>query len=147
MTLVEVLATLLLSSLVIMLIWTTVAISMKYNIVESKKLQMQQDANYMITDIQRIHRKYDCYKITEKDSGSWEVQDCENGKVISVYTSSIYKYKVDGPVNKIYTKDEPPLNGSYYPSYDLSIKVSDLTKEKPFVEIETTISRIDEGKN
>src|SRR5690606_7167197 len=64
MTLVEVLVTLVLVSLVITLIWTTVMVSMKYNIVETNKLRWQQEANRIITVIQQLHRKCDTYSLT-----------------------------------------------------------------------------------
>ena len=53
MTLVEVLVVLVLSSLVTLLIWTTVSISIKYNINETKKLRLQQEMNYIITKLQK----------------------------------------------------------------------------------------------
>lgn len=71
MTLVEVLAVLLLTALVVMLIWTTVLTSMKYNITETKKLRMQQEANFIITNLQQIHRKCDTYKLEERDGEIW----------------------------------------------------------------------------
>jgi len=66
MTLVEVLATLVLSSLVMIIIWTTVSISMKYSATETKKLHLQQEANYIITKIQQVHRQSDCYRLEIK---------------------------------------------------------------------------------
>jgi len=146
MTLVEVLATLLLSSLVIMLIWTTVAITMKYNLTETKKLQMQQDANYIITDIQRIHRKYDCYQIIKQENnGSWEVQECANGKIISVYSNPAFQYELSEQPEKIYTKNkQDDINGLYTPSYLLIVEVYVTENKGPSIKVQTTISRIDE---
>ncbi|GKV54431.1 hypothetical protein NCCP2222_03780 [Sporosarcina sp. NCCP-2222] len=146
MTLVEVLATLLLTSLVIVLIWTTVAISMKYNVTETKKLQMQQDANYIITDIQRIHRKYECYQIIQENQGSWEVQECSNGKIISVYSNPAFKYELSGQPEKIFTKQKKEEAGvRYSPSYLLTVSVNTDKNNGPSIKVQTTISRIDES--
>lgn len=80
MTLVEVLAVLLLTSFVILLIWTTVLTSMKYNITETKKIRMQQEANYVIAGIQRIHRQCDSYTIVKEKEQIWMV-NCKNGTI------------------------------------------------------------------
>lgn len=79
MTLVEVLATLLLTALITTLIWTSISISLKYNIVETKKLKMQQEANYIITAIQSIHRKEKCYK-TLISKNEIIISNCENAE-------------------------------------------------------------------
>ncbi|PIC83858.1 hypothetical protein [Sporosarcina sp. P1] len=56
MTLVEVLATLLLVTLVTGLIWTTISISSRSSVLETNKLRLQQEGNYISTEILRIHR-------------------------------------------------------------------------------------------
>ncbi|WP_252502820.1 PilW family protein [Sporosarcina sp. Marseille-Q4943] len=147
MTLVEVLATLLISSLVIMLVWTTVTISMKHNIVETKKLQMQQEVNYIITDLQNIHRKSKnvCYQIKEED-GMWKIVECLNGDTISTYFNPKFNYELSGYPDMIFTKQKEAMNAgrAYSPSYSLSVKVSSLDDKGPILEISTTISRFDE---
>nr|WP_269136027.1 prepilin-type N-terminal cleavage/methylation domain-containing protein [Sporosarcina cyprini] len=145
MTLVELLATLLLSSVIILLIWTTIAISMKYNVTETKKLQMQQEANYIITDIQRIHRNAVCYKI-EQVNGTWMSIDCLSDKRISIYTNPNFNINLAGPSGPIYTKDKQSKdeNGTYYPSYILTVTITDSDKKNLNIEIQTTISRFDE---
>ncbi|AMQ05971.1 prepilin-type N-terminal cleavage/methylation domain-containing protein [Sporosarcina psychrophila] len=91
LTLVEVLVTLVLSTLVVALIWTTVSISMKYNITESKKLLLQQEANYIITKLQQEHRHRDCYKINiEKEQVS--IGNCENEPSFQEVVSTGFYY-------------------------------------------------------
>lgn len=146
MTLVEVLATLLLSSLFILLIWTTVAISMRYNIVETKKLKMQKEANYIITDIQRIHRSFECYQITTDDQGTWRSSKCSNGEVITIYSNSDYRYLLDGYPSEIYTKPIKDKEEDY--SYELSVKIYELDNNNdnnPNLEVKTVISRYEEN--
>jgi len=79
MTLVEVLATLLLVTLVTGVIWTTISISSRSNISETNKLRLQQEGNYISTEILRIHRtckEYDLVITPTKIS----VENCEIDK-------------------------------------------------------------------
>lgn len=91
MTLVEVLAALVLSSLVILLIWTTISISMKYNIAETKKLRLQQEMNYVVTRIQQEHRYRDCYIISIKEK-EISIGNCENNSPYQEVISSGFLY-------------------------------------------------------
>lgn len=77
MTLVEVLATLVLLSLVAGIIWSTISISTKLNVAETSTLRLQQESNYIIAELQKIHRKCDSYtfNITKEFV---EVSNCEN---------------------------------------------------------------------
>lgn len=145
MTLVEVLASLLITSLVIILIWTTILISIKYNIVESNKIQMQQEVNYIITDLQRIHREFNCYQI-KSVNGEWRSIDCSNGYTISTYSNPEFKYQISGYPEYIYTvqKDAVVAGKSYSPSYPLKVKGFYADKASLILEITTTISRFDE---
>ncbi|PIC70693.1 hypothetical protein CSV77_07165 [Sporosarcina sp. P16b] len=75
MSVVELLATLLLVSLVSVIIWTTFSISTRMNTSETAKLRLQQEANYIATEAQRLHRKclsYEFVVMPQKVS----VQNC-----------------------------------------------------------------------
>ena len=76
-TLVEVLATLVLLSLVTGVIWSTISLSAKLNVAETSTLRLQQESNYIIAELQKIHRKCDSYtfNITKEFV---EVSKCEN---------------------------------------------------------------------
>lgn len=76
-TLVEVLATLVLLSLVTGVIWSTISQSAKLNVAETSTLRLQQESNYIIAELQKIHRKCDSYtfNITKEFV---EVSNCEN---------------------------------------------------------------------
>lgn len=76
-TLVELLAVLLLLSMVVALVWTTVLTSMRYNLSETNKLKMQEEANLIITNLQNIHRKCDNYMIENRNGGIW-MTGCKN---------------------------------------------------------------------
>lgn len=144
MTLIEVLATLLISSLVIMLIWTTVAISMKYNFVEMKKLRLQQEANRIITEIQQYHRQCEAYELTANHQ-EIQIKHCvvngvdQGAKQIA--NDFYYAIYVDTDLelgeNKLYPIDAKGINASY----DLTLMVSDPAKQNPKVTIDSKISR------
>ncbi|AXH99322.1 hypothetical protein DV702_05945 [Sporosarcina sp. PTS2304] len=64
MTVVELLATLLLVTFVSGIIWTTISIATKFNIGETSTLRLQQEANYIISELQQIHRNCEKYSLT-----------------------------------------------------------------------------------
>lgn len=135
MTLIEVLATLVLTSLVIMLIWTTVTISMKYNLAETKKLRMQQEANYIITKIQDIHRTKECYQITNT-ANEIVIEGCENED----FTLSL---RSDYQFGSVFAKGVEIVRPE---EEDLSITLVLMDKENKtrYIEIETIITRYKE---
>lgn len=79
MTLVEVLATLLLVTLVTGLIWTTISISSRSNVLETNKLRLQQEGNYISTEILRIHRTCKEYDLVITPTNI-SVENCEIDK-------------------------------------------------------------------
>ena len=136
MTLVEVLAVLLLTALVMMLIWTTVLTSMKYNITETKKLKMQLEANHIITDLQQIHRKCDTYKLEERDGQIW-LTDCTGIDVQSdKKIGSENSFKISG-----LPTEREILAKTTDSSMDVNLIVFDPVKNKLKVSVSTVISR------
>lgn len=138
MTLVEVLATIVLVSMVVILIWTGVFISMRYNVAETKKLRLQQDANYIITEIQRIHRSCDKYDLTISKNEIY-IKNC-----ILASSSS----KPDFTIANIFQYESiPEFKGALIETkknesnINFTLTVKDNENEKIFVEIPTTISR------
>ncbi|GKV68796.1 hypothetical protein NCCP2716_12940 [Sporosarcina sp. NCCP-2716] len=91
LTLVELLAVLVLISLVTALIWTTISISFKHTEVETTKLQLQQEANLVITKLQAAHRKGECYDISISDNNI-SVKACEGTEVLLRHTSDQFRY-------------------------------------------------------
>ncbi|WP_432358370.1 prepilin-type N-terminal cleavage/methylation domain-containing protein [Sporosarcina sp. UB5] len=144
MTLVEVLVTLVLVTLVIALIWTTVVVSMKYNIVETKKLRWQQEANRIITEIQQLHRKCETYNLTATHEEIRIEQCIVNGVdqgTKQIASDFYYEIYVDGDTDveesKLYLIDAKGYNASY----DLTIVMRDPDKKNPHVTIDSNISR------
>jgi prepilin-type N-terminal cleavage/methylation domain-containing protein len=138
MTLIEVLATILLVSMVVVLIWTGVLISMRYNVAETKKTHLQQEANYIITEIQRIHRYCDSYDLTISRN-EISVKNCylasSNSKTDFTIANT---YQYESTPEYIGKLIETKKNDSYI---NFTLTVRDIKNKKLFVEIPTTISR------
>lgn len=132
-SLVEVLAVLALSSLLILLIWTTVLTSMKHNVSETKKLKLQQEANYVIAEFQRIHRQCDQYEVEINDT-QIELKNC-NGPISNRIISKGYNYRettfLKGSIDAKKTNAKLPF----------TLTIKDRNNEKLTIEISTTLSR------
>lgn len=135
MTLVEVLAVLVLSSLVILLIWTTAMTALKYNITETKKLRMQEEANYIITEIQRIHRQCSQYELIVKID-EISMKNCIGPNSISDRLIS-RGFNYNGTT---YLKDKIDAKKKDA-SIPLTLVINDLDNARLEMEITTTISR------
>lgn len=140
MTLVEVVATLLISSLVIILIFTTLSISTNYNISETKKLRLQNEMNYIITDIQNFHRKCESYEISILEN-KIEIKDCKTKKeILNKIISTDYIY--NSTPNILNEVIETRGTDS---SYKLKLIITDPGNTKLSVSISTNISRFNEN--
>lgn len=108
MTLVEVLATLVLISLVTGLIWTTVSIATKFGVSETSELKLQQEANYIITELQRIHRNCYTYELIIK-TDEIKIENCyDEDKALPKYDGVISNTYIYYPVReprKTYTTE------------------------------------------
>lgn len=107
LSLVELLAVLVLISLVTGTIWTTLSVSIKHNVVETTNLQLQQEANLVITKIQQEHRKHTCYQIII-NKNEIEILDCVNQtKYLEIESEKFYY----GPnINEIIEPKQEDLN-------------------------------------
>ncbi|MFC5603949.1 prepilin-type N-terminal cleavage/methylation domain-containing protein [Sporosarcina koreensis] len=144
MSLVEVLVTLVLVSLVITLVWTTVLVSMKYNIVETKKLRWQQEANRIITEIQQYHRKCDTYDLMATHQ-KIQINHCivngvdKGGEQIA--NDFYYAMYVDTDLAVEESKIYPIISKGINASYSIKLTVRDPAKENPKVTIDSKITR------
>jgi len=129
-TLVELLATLSLLSIVVVLIWTTFFITTKHNVTETSKLRLQQEANYILTEIQQQHRHLDCYEL-EIEENKIKLLNCEEPSALIKVISSGYKYGVYSS-SQIYPKKE---------DLPFTLIISDPINNKQKVTVETTITR------
>lgn len=78
MTLVEVLATLLLLSLVTGVIWTTISIATQFNVSQTSVLSLQKEANYIVSELQRVHRNCNTYELVIT-ANEVKVMNCKSG--------------------------------------------------------------------
>lgn len=160
MTLVEVLAALLLISLVSVIIWTTISIATQFNIGETTSLKLQQEAKYIISELQKVHRTCEEYNITISQK-EVSINDCEaiNGGKGDLAADEIisngYQYIAiiggDEVAEKTPDKMIEGIDFIEYIDYsvrplkeDLEIPyfaVIDLKNDKRYVNIPTTISR------
>ncbi|REB07166.1 prepilin-type N-terminal cleavage/methylation domain-containing protein [Sporosarcina sp. BI001-red] len=130
MTLVELLAVLVLISLVTGIIWTTMSISMKHNSVETTKLQLQQEANAVITKLQREHRVRECYNLNIEEH-EITITNCEDQPAFKEILGNEFKY---GPfMNR---KIQPKKGNTRF-----NLEVTDLTNPKLTVTVPTEITR------
>ncbi|WP_301108367.1 prepilin-type N-terminal cleavage/methylation domain-containing protein [Sporosarcina sp.] len=153
MTLIEVLATLVLLTLVTGIIWTTVSIATKFNVSETTSLQLQQEANYIISEMQQVHRNCFTYKLSITDD-EIRINECldSNNSVINSFNgviSNSYHYLPEIKNQKF----KPSAKNSFYENEDnVKIKVEndlelndliliDPINKKKRVKISTTISR------
>lgn len=128
-TLVEVLATLVLISLVTGIIISTLLHSMKYNEMETTKTTLQQEMNYVVAELQRIHRIGDTYTLTIDENVVKIKADTE------LIISRDYFYEVDGDfIDKVI---DPTKESVYLNEFIIKSKKN----EKWKVEISTIISR------
>lgn len=75
LTLLEVLASLVLVSLVVALAMTTFNIGVKYNVIETTKTKMQQESNLIVSTLMNVHRTENCYKIKNVSTITINVYD------------------------------------------------------------------------
>lgn len=131
MTLVEILAVLVLISLVTGIIWTTINISIKHNALETTKTQLQQDANFIITKIQQKHRSSECYRLIIQEQ-EVSLRNCEGNQESNEIIGQKFKY---GPLQDVELK---PKKTS---TYELTLEVKDPLNRKLSVTVPTIISR------
>lgn len=140
MTLVEVLATLVLLSLVTGVIWTTISISTKFNVSETSVLKLQQEANYIVSELQRVHRNCYTYEliITTKEV---KILNCKNEENATIpgydgIVSNIYEYM---PVRN--PSEPDPIDTTKDNLNILDFKVIDPVKRIRNISIPISLSR------
>lgn len=138
-TLIEVLAVLILTSIIAVAAWTALSIGMKYTTVETSKTEIQQDANVAVTKLSSIHRQSDKYAI-KIESGQLVISTLNGGiwgsfeKVLDEPYSFVGT-KVDGrEVSSTAIEIEPRKEHA-----NLDLK---LIKNGQSLDVQTTLTRI-----
>ncbi|WP_394119730.1 hypothetical protein [Planococcus donghaensis] len=104
-SLVEVLAVLLLVSIIGGIGWTALNIGIKHNSVETTKTQLQQEANLIVTKLVNEHRRSDHYYLRLSD-GQLEINSCDTDDMAGESCDGFMKltqqsYRHKGSVNGI----------------------------------------------
>ena len=146
-SLVEVLAVLLLVSIIGGIGWTALTIGMKHNSAETTTTQLQQEANLIVTKLVNEHRRSDHYYLRVAD-GQLEINSCDADDVGGESCDGFMKlteqdYRHKGTINGI---DFTLLNSieSFNPKKShvkLVLIVTD-QEEQLSVEVETKLTRI-----
>ncbi|MEK5069477.1 PilW family protein [Sporosarcina sp. FSL K6-1508] len=132
-TLIELLAVLVLVTMVGTLIMTTFFIANRFNVTETKKMKMQQEANYIITAVLQKHRTVDeCYNLNVSDTGEKIIFSICDEPGTEVIIAENFKYKLSELENRVRPKDG-----------DLSttLTVSDPENENLSVSVNTIFQR------
>lgn len=137
LTLIELLATILLSSMVVIILMTTFSIGIKYNISESKKVRLQQEANLVIATITNKHRDGECYSLDKEGEKLFFYTCGDNKTKQESVTENLFKYEID--TNEF--SGNPKKD-----DLEISLTVIDPVNEKLKVTINSTISRIKTDK-
>ena len=152
----EVLAVLVLVSLVATLVWTTFSVAFRYNITETKKLKMQQNANYIVSAILQKHRTVnDCYKLNIIEDGDKLVfSDCKMEPVVEEVLGKDFKYELidieilldDVENEKGETIVLPVVVKPKTENLQTTLKVTDPNNDKLFVTVDTIFKRYKSNK-
>lgn len=145
-TLVELLSVLVLISLVTGIIWTTLNISVKHNVVETTKLKLQQEANAVITKLQYEHRRKDCYRLISTKNEIF-IQGCEDVPSFKNIISSGYFYEASEYENSLSGDDtyKSQIDVRVEPKRsnlnNLYLKIIDKNNPKLSLTIQTSVTR------
>ncbi|MDN7226971.1 prepilin-type N-terminal cleavage/methylation domain-containing protein [Planococcus sp. N064] len=86
-TLVELLATLVIASLIVGIAWTALSIGMKHSAIEKNETHLQQEANLIITTLANAHRQNDYYTLRYNAKNQLEIQVCQKAATCNVSTA------------------------------------------------------------
>lgn len=138
-TLVELLAALLLVSIIATAAWTALSIGMKHTTTETSKTEIQQDANSMISQLSAAHRQSDSYKI-----------QFQNDQLLLQTCSETACGDFEPVLDKAYDFSGTVINGISAPNESALIEPKkehtniqlELTRNGRSLSIQTTLTRI-----
>ncbi|MCP1144173.1 PulJ/GspJ family protein [Lysinibacillus endophyticus] len=134
-TLMEVLATLVLLSIIGLIAWNVFFQGTKYSNIELKKTQMQQEVNYINSKLTDIHIRNETYQIDiAPDSCSFSV----------LYGGSIDEFKHRGYCINIESYNSPTLldNPINQKDIDLKLKISDKSNLDNYIEVDIFLHKL-----
>lgn len=146
-TLVELLAALLLVSIIATIAWTTITIGMRHGTSETNKTIMQQDMNLMVSSLMSAHRGSEKYSVIFQNNyllidACDKSGDCELSEIAGEYDfseSRINDIEIDT------SSTTPAIISDLKPREKhtkIKLKITDIYNEKNFLIVDTTLSRI-----
>ena len=151
-TLVEVLAALLLVSVIAVVAWTTLTIGFKHAAVETEKTEIQQDANLIISTLTGVHRRSASYSLIF-EANKLKINSCtdavtcrdtvieESYDFTGTMVNNVLVDSYDGSPD-VFSNLEPKKNHT-----TLKLVLTDLNNPKNTLTVETTLTRILTGMN
>ena len=138
-TLVELLAALLLVSIIATAAWTALSIGMKHTTAETSKTEIQQDGNIIIAQLSAAHRQSDSYKI-----------QFHNDRLLIQTCSETACGDFEPVLDKAYDFSGTVINGVSAPNESAKIEPKkehtniqlELTRNGRSLSIHTTLTRI-----
>lgn len=145
-TMIELLAALILVSVIAGVAWTAMSIGFKHSVVETSKTQIQQDANLITAKLSAVHRKSDSYWLTFENK-QLVVKTCFDDKGCGPY---------ERVIDKTFDFKETTINGEVYEGAafaEIEILPKEqhtafnlrLTSGKTTISIDTVLTRIITG--
>lgn len=146
-TLVELLAALILVSIIAVIAWTTITIGMRHGISETNKTIMQQDMNLMVSSLMAAHRGSEEYSIIFENghmliNACDKEGDCKLNEIGGAYN---FSGSVINNLEVSPSSDAPLIISGFKPRQKhtkVTLKITDLNNEKNFLIVDTTLSRM-----
>ncbi|MFP8782154.1 PulJ/GspJ family protein [Planococcus plakortidis] len=146
-TLVELLAALILVSIIAVIAWTTITIGMRHGTSETNKTIMQQDMNLIMSSLISAHRNSEKYSVIFENNhllinACDKSGDCKLSEIAGEYDFS------ESMINNIEINTSsaaPIVISDLNPSekhIKVSLKITDINNEKNFIIVDTILSRI-----
>lgn len=147
----ELLAALVLVSIIATIAWTALTTGMKHGTAETNKTIMQQDANLMISSLMAVHRGSDKYSIIFEDN-QLKLDYCDKTNICGVREISS-KYDFTGSkVNDtdVDASSSPIVIADLTPEKEhtkITLKITDLNNIKRTLKVDTTLTRVLTNQN
>ncbi|AIY05151.1 hypothetical protein Plano_1186 [Planococcus sp. PAMC 21323] len=145
-TMIELLAALVLVSIVVAGAWTAMTIGFKHSVVETTKTHIQQDANLIVSKLSANHRQSESYKL-KFENGQLMLKTCTTETTCSTYQRVIdqnYDYNGTSINGKSYTGSTFSEVTIYPKKQHNPVKLK-LTSGKTSISIDTVLTRIITG--
>lgn len=138
-SLVEILAALLLVSVIVAAAWTALTIGMKHTAVETSKTEIQQDANIIISKLSAVHRQSERVNIKFQNNLMW-VQTCTQTVCNGFETVLDKEYDFTGSI--INGNADLTVESMIEPKKNHANIYLNLNKNGRSLSIQTTLTRI-----